>query len=67
MIALGPLQAEGVTGTLTWSFKPVPAGTEIVQRYVVGGYVPGGADKYAKAVDQVLAQQLAGLAQSLSK
>ncbi len=65
--ALGPLQAEAVMGTLTWTLKPVAGGTELTQRYVVGGYVSGGAEKYAKIVDQVLAQQLAGLAKSLAK
>ncbi len=65
--ALGPLQAEAVTGILTWTLKPVPGGTEIVQRYVVGGYVSGGAGKYAGPVDQVMGQQLGGLVKSLGK
>lgn len=59
--ALGPLQAEGVSATLTWTLKPAGPGTEIVQSYVVGGYVRGGADKYAAIVDQVLGEQLKGL------
>jgi uncharacterized protein YndB with AHSA1/START domain len=65
--ALGPLQAQAVTGTLTWTLKAVPGGTEITQTYVVGGYIPGGADKFSKPVDQVMAQQLAGLTKSLAK
>lgn len=59
---LGPLQAEGVAGTLTWSLNPVPGGTEIVQTYVVGGYVRGGIQRMAPIVDQVLSQQLSRLA-----
>ena len=64
---LGPLQAEGATGTLTWTLKAVAGGTEIVQSYVVGGYVRGGADKLAPVVDKVLAEQLAGLQRRLAR
>lgn len=64
---LGPLQAEGAAGTLTWSLKPAGSGTEIVQTYIVGGCVRGGADKLAQPVDQVLADQLARLAARLGK
>ena len=64
---LGPLQAEAVTGSLSWSLKPAGGGTEIVQRYVVGGYVEGGADRIAPAVDQVLAGQLMRLQQKLAR
>lgn len=60
--SLGPLQAEAVTGTLTFSLKARGTGTKITMTYVVGGYVRGGAGALAAAVDQVLAQQLAGLA-----
>jgi uncharacterized protein YndB with AHSA1/START domain len=65
--ALGPLQGEAVVGTLTWTFKPVTGGTEIVQTYAVGGYVAGGTNKYAGPVDQVMSQQFAGLVASLAK
>jgi uncharacterized protein YndB with AHSA1/START domain len=56
--ALGPLQAEAVTGTLTWTLKPASGGTDIEMTYVVGGYIRGGAAAYAKPVDTVLAEQL---------
>jgi uncharacterized protein YndB with AHSA1/START domain len=59
--SLGPLQAEAVTGTLTWELKAVAGGTEVRQTYVVGGYVRGGAALFAGPVDQVLGEQLAGL------
>ena len=64
---LGPLQAEAAIGTLTWTLKAVEGGTEIVQTYVVGGYVRGGAEKFAPIVDRVLAAQLAGLKRRLAK
>ena len=55
---LGPLQAEGIAGSLTWSLKPVAGGTEITQTYVVGGHIRGGAEAYAGPVDSVLSEQL---------
>ena len=64
---LGPLQEEGTAGTLTWSLKPVPGGTEIVQTYVVGGYIRGGAEKLAPLVDMVMTRQLVGLQQRLAR
>ena len=60
--ALGPLQAEAVTGTLT--FKLDPEGddkTRLTLSYVVGGYVRAGADTLAPKVDEVLAVQLLNL------
>lgn len=52
---LGPLQALGVAGSLTWQIKPAAGGgSEVVQRYVVGGYFPDGGDKLAAPVDQVM-------------
>jgi uncharacterized protein YndB with AHSA1/START domain len=64
---LGPLQAEGVTGSLTWTLKAVPGGTEITQTYIVGGYVGGGAEKLAPLVDQVMAEQLGRLQARLAR
>ncbi|MFN3389200.1 MAG: SRPBCC family protein [Allosphingosinicella sp.] len=64
---LGPLQGEGVSGTLTWALKPVAGGTEIIQTYVVGGYIRGGAEAWAKPVDGVMAGQLARLARRLGE
>jgi uncharacterized protein YndB with AHSA1/START domain len=40
--ALGPLQTEGVDGTLSWTLKPVEGGTSLTQSYVVGGYIRAG-------------------------
>jgi hypothetical protein len=64
---LGPLQAEAAIGVLTWSLKAAPGGTEVVQTYVAGGYVRGGADTLAPIVDRVMAEQLAGLQRRLAK
>ena len=63
--ALGPLQSEALTGTLTVTLKPGGAGTRIVMEYVVGGYMRYKVEEIAPAVDKVLAEQLAGLAASL--
>jgi uncharacterized protein YndB with AHSA1/START domain len=57
--ALGPLQQEGVTGSLTWELKPLPdGGTEIIKTYVVGGYIRAGTRTVAPLVDLVLREQL---------
>ena len=59
---LGPLQALGVVGALTWTIKPAPGGgVTLTQTYVVGGYAPGGLANLAGPVDGVLSQQLARL------
>jgi hypothetical protein len=56
--ALGPLQAEALTGTLTWSLRAVPGGTEISTVYLVSGHVRGDTGSYAAPVDAVLRGQL---------
>jgi uncharacterized protein YndB with AHSA1/START domain len=56
--ALGPLQMEGVDGTLAWALKPSEGGTDITQSYVVGGYIRGGMDTWAPRIDKVLHEQL---------
>jgi uncharacterized protein YndB with AHSA1/START domain len=60
--ALGPLQAEAVTGTLTFRLDPEGSNaTRVTLTYVVGGYVRAGADTLAPKVDEVLAVQMLGL------
>lgn len=59
--ALGPLQSEAVTGTLTWALKANGNMTEITQSYVVGGYLRPGSRALAAPVDGVLSEQLAHL------
>jgi uncharacterized protein YndB with AHSA1/START domain len=56
--ALGPLQMEGVDGTLAWTLKPGEGGTSVTQSYVVGGYIRGGMEQWAPRVDRVLDEQL---------
>ena len=63
--SLGPLQSEALTGTMTIMLKPGGAGTRIVLEYVVGGYMRYKTDEIAPAVDNMLAEQLAGLATAL--
>jgi uncharacterized protein YndB with AHSA1/START domain len=56
--ALGPLQMEGVDGTLSWTLKPAEGGTSATQSYVVGGYIRSGMEQWAPRVDRVLDEQL---------
>lgn len=59
--ALGPLQAAGVTGILTWEIRPTDTGgSEIVQTYVVTGGKPG-FEAAAAAVNYVIGEQLESL------
>jgi len=56
--ALGPLQMEGVDGTLAWILKAAEGGTSVTRSYVVGGYIRGGMEQWAPRVDPVLDEQL---------
>lgn len=55
--ALGPLQAHGVAGAMTWRLSPVASGTKLELTYSVGGFMPGGFEKIAPAVETVLKEQ----------
>ncbi|RHW19219.1 SRPBCC family protein [Sphingomonas gilva] len=61
--ALGPLQAEAVTGTMTWKVDPGEGGgaTTITMSYLVGGYMRQGGETFAPLVDRVLTEQLTRL------
>lgn len=60
--ALGPLQAEGAVGALTFTLEPDgDKATKLTMRYVVGGYIRGGADAIAPLVDKVMGIQIAHL------
>ena len=63
--ALGPLQSEALTGTMTITLKPGGAGTRIVLDYIVGGYMRYKTEEIAPAVDKVMSGQLAALATAL--
>ena len=57
--ALGPLQAEAVTGTLNFDIRAAAQrGVRVTMTYVVGGYIRKGASGIAPVVDKVLAEQL---------
>lgn len=65
--ALGPLQASALAGTMTYTLKPVQGGTEVTQTYLIGGYIPGGADKIAGPVGQMVNEQLTRLQARFAK
>ena len=61
---LGPLQASGVSGSLTMRFIAAPAGasgSKIEMSYSVGGYMQGGYEKIAPLVNNVMVEQLVRL------
>jgi hypothetical protein len=64
---LGPLQEEALIGTLTWTLREVPEGTEIVSRYLVSGHVRGDTGDLAPLVDQVLRAQFDRLRAHLAR
>ena len=59
--ALGPLQGEAVTGTLTMQLQPQGEATVARFTYKVGGYMEFPVDEIAPAVDSVIGEQLARL------
>jgi hypothetical protein len=63
--ALGPLQSEALSGTMTMTIKPTDKGSRILFEYVVGGYMRYKVDEIALAVDRMLSAQLASLAGKL--
>jgi uncharacterized protein YndB with AHSA1/START domain len=58
---LGPMQAMGVTGSLTVTLSPADHGTKVDVTYAAGGYSPSGLDKLAPVVDRVLDEQFTRL------
>jgi uncharacterized protein YndB with AHSA1/START domain len=61
--ALGPLQASGVAGSMTWKLTGGPNNTRLDLSYSVGGFIPGGFEKIAPAVEGMLREQLDRLKQ----
>lgn len=59
--ALGPLQASGLAGSLTFQLAETPSGTRIQVSYVVGGFMEGGFEKMGPIVESVLATQIGRL------
>ena len=56
--ALGPLQASGVAGAMTWRLSPTVSGTKLELTYSVGGFMAGGFEAMAPAVEAVLKEQV---------
>ncbi len=52
--ALGPLQASGVAGSMTWKLTGDGDHTRVQLSYSVGGFIDGGFEKIAPAVESVL-------------
>jgi len=55
---LGPLQGAGLAGSMTWRVTPVDTGTKLELVYNVGGFMAGGFEAIAPAVEQVLGEQV---------
>lgn len=55
--ALGPLQASGVAGSMTWKLSGSD-NTQLELSYSVGGFIAGGFEKMAPAVEAMLREQL---------
>ena len=56
--ALGPLQASGIAGSMTWKLTSGPDNTLTELSYSIGGFIQGGFDKIAPAVESMLNEQL---------
>jgi hypothetical protein len=56
--ALGPLQATGAGGSLSWKLTPAGSSTTVEVSYVVGGFMDGGFERIAPAVSGVIGEQL---------
>ena len=60
---LGPLGLMGVSGNMTWEFEDAEDQTTVTLQYAVGGYMAGGLDSIAPAVDGVLMEAMDRLKQ----
>ena len=60
--ALGPLQAEGLSATMSWQLETIEGGTRVTQTYVVGGHMRFEREALAPIVDGVVREQLERLA-----
>lgn len=64
--ALGPLQAEGLSATMSWQLEAIEGGTRVTQTYVVGGHMRFEREALAPAVDGVVREQLERLASAFA-
>jgi uncharacterized protein YndB with AHSA1/START domain len=56
--ALGPLQASGVAGSMAWKLGGGSDNTRFELSYSVGGFIQGGFEKIAPAVEAMLREQV---------
>jgi hypothetical protein len=64
--ALGPLQASGLAGSLSFTLEArANGGTHVTLAYSVGGFMSGGLERMAPAVDAMLGEQFARLCRLL--
>ena len=56
--ALGPLQGSGLAGSMTWKLTGGAENTRVQLSYSVGGFIDGGFEKIAPAVEGMLSDQL---------
>lgn len=55
---LGPLQASGVAGAMSWRISATEGGSRLELVYSVGGFIAGGFADIAPAVERVLGEQV---------
>lgn len=63
--SLGPLQSEGLTGTLTVTLADEGEGTRITWDYITGGEARFPVEQFGPVVDGVQAEFLGGLVEQL--
>lgn len=59
--ALGPLQGMATTGRMLWVIDPTDSGSDITFHYHVMGFMEGGFEGLAPAVDGVVGEQITRL------
>ena len=59
--ALGPFQAQGMDGALTFTLKESGNGTDLTLSNILGGFMKGGVGKWPSLADVMLAEQIGRL------
>ena len=59
--ALGPFQAHGVEGAMTWSLEPAGSETNLTVTYDVGGHMAGGFGEWPKLANGMVSEQVGRL------
>ena len=58
---LGPFQAQGVDGALSFTLSADPGGTKLVLQNILGGFMKGGFGPWPERADGMLADQMGRL------